>query len=898
MVLWSAQSPAQTVYSVTTTADSGAGSLRQAVDDLNASGAAGVISFVSGSSGTIDLASGLTLTQEASLLNNSGGAVAVSLSGASSVTALTAASLGTIGGASALAIEAEATSGSIAHGIYAGGALAIGSMAATGSITATAATGNVFGVYANGGNIGIAGAMAGDIAATAISGSSAYGVYCVYGLISIGSMASTGSITATAGTSNASGIRANGVTITGEMAGGITATSGSNAIGIQAASGSISIGSMASTGNITATAGTSGSAGMSATASVGITGVMAGDISATSMSGATAYGILSGSSTTIGSMAATGSITATAGADTAYGLRASGDVTIAGVMAGTISATAGGHTALGIWSGGTLTVGSASAPLSGTVSARANGLAVAVASDGAMNLYVTGTLSGTDTSGSGNGYAIRAGSPDGSGGWTTGSADNTVTLGTGATLVGKVDLGTGTNTLALVGTGSAANLFVGVDTLVAGDGATATSWTLNPTTANASTYGAATVNPLASLTVNENVTVTGDIANGGTLVFDIGAGKTYGGIISGTGGVTKTGDAALVLSGATTYTGTTLAAGGQLRLTRTLNSRSVGILAGATLELDQDYTAQDYALVNGTLIVPELTVARGATLYGSGTIQGDVTDNGTISPGNSPGTLTILGNLILNSGSLLAMEITPSANDLLLVSGSTAIHGGTLSVAVSQGLYTSGDTFTLLSSTGGITGYFDAVSVDCSSPFLRFTIDADADSIQATVSRQSYTMAGTSRNSTAAAAGLTGATSLATPSMQVLLGTIDFMEIADVARGLWQMSPEPYSALDETAFSAMGLFSDTIRDRAYARRSGGETLLTAVSAGNIGRLTQLASAAGASDAGSGLSIKGTGTGAWPCSSSPWASTRALTTGITGPGSSPGSTGSWPAATRA
>ncbi|NMC49951.1 MAG: hypothetical protein GYA47_11105, partial [Desulfovibrio sp.] len=399
MVLWSAQSPAQTVYSVTTTADSGAGSLRQAVDDLNASGAAGVISFVSGSSGTIDLASGLTLTQEASLLNNSGGAVAVSLSGASDVTALSAASLGTIGGASALAIEAEATSGSNAYGIFSGGALAIGSMASTGSITATAATGN------------------------------------------------------------------------------------------------------------------------------------------------------------------------------ASGIRASGDVTIAGVMAGTITATAGGHTALGIWSGGTLTVGSASAPLSGTVSARANGLAVAVASDGAMNLYVTGTLSGTDTSGSGNGYAIRAGSPDGSGGWTTGSADNTVTLGTGATLVGKVDLGTGTNTLALVGTGSADNLFAGVDTLVAGDGATATSWTLTPAAADASTYGAATVNPLASLTVNENVTVTGDIANGGTLVFDIGAGKTYGGIISDTGGATKTGDAALVLSGATTYTGTTLAAWGQLRLTRTLNSR-------------------------------------------------------------------------------------------------------------------------------------------------------------------------------------------------------------------------------------------------------------------------------------------------------------------------------------
>jgi hypothetical protein len=74
LLVWSASSPAQT-YDVGNTADSGAGSLRQAVTDLNASGAAGDIRFVSGSSGNIALTTGLTLTQEASLLNNSGGAV-------------------------------------------------------------------------------------------------------------------------------------------------------------------------------------------------------------------------------------------------------------------------------------------------------------------------------------------------------------------------------------------------------------------------------------------------------------------------------------------------------------------------------------------------------------------------------------------------------------------------------------------------------------------------------------------------------------------------------------------------------------------------------------------------------------------------------------------------------
>ncbi len=63
--------------------------------------------------------------------------------------------------------------------------------------------------------------MAGDIAATATTGTSAFGISSG-GAISIGSIASTGSITATVGTSGAYCMSAaSNVTITGEMAGDI-----------------------------------------------------------------------------------------------------------------------------------------------------------------------------------------------------------------------------------------------------------------------------------------------------------------------------------------------------------------------------------------------------------------------------------------------------------------------------------------------------------------------------------------------------------------------------------------------------------------------------------------------------------------------------------------------------
>ena len=48
--------------------------------------------------------------------------------------------------------------------------------------------------------------------------------------------------------------------------------------------------------------------------------------------------------------------------------------------------------------------------------------------------------------------------------------------------------------------------------------------------------------------------------------------------------------------------------------------------------------------VNGSLQSPLVTVQAGATLKGTGNIIGNITNAGTLSPGNSPGTLTVNGN--------------------------------------------------------------------------------------------------------------------------------------------------------------------------------------------------------------------------------------------------------------
>jgi autotransporter-associated beta strand protein len=81
-------------------------------------------------------------------------------------------------------------------------------------------------------------------------------------------------------------------------------------------------------------------------------------------------------------------------------------------------------------------------------------------------------------------------------------------------------------------------------------------------------------------------------------------------ILAGSGGLLKSGEAALTLSATNTYTGNTII--------------NTGVL-----------------IVNGTLYSPNIMINTGGTLGGNGLLQEVVLNGGTISPGNSPGLLNM-----------------------------------------------------------------------------------------------------------------------------------------------------------------------------------------------------------------------------------------------------------------
>jgi autotransporter-associated beta strand protein len=114
------------------------------------------------------------------------------------------------------------------------------------------------------------------------------------------------------------------------------------------------------------------------------------------------------------------------------------------------------------------------------------------------------------------------------------------------------------------------------------------------------------------------------------------------------------------------------------------------------------------ARVNQT-ITANTNIASGARLDGTGRIIGNVTNNGTVAPGNSIGTLTVQGNYVHNAGSVLEIEFDGNGGiDLLDVTGNVTLNGGTLRFVSLGGAEGSGGTF--LRAGGTLTGTFSNVT--------------------------------------------------------------------------------------------------------------------------------------------------------------------------------------------
>jgi outer membrane autotransporter protein len=445
--------------------------------------------------------------------------------------------------------------------------------------------------------------------------------------------------------------------------------------------------------------------GMAAPAGQGITGQSGTTIVNTgsiSVAGSTSRAISlfgSGTVTNSGSLSSSGS-----NANTVF---LQGDNQVLN-NTGTITATGSGAKAVN----SNTTTGSFTATInnSGTISS-SNGIAIQT-----TNGNTTLTNSGTISTGVAGGTAIKMG-----------SGNNHLILQTGSSITGIADGGANSvNDITLQGTGTASNDFLNFQTL----NMTGTAWNWTGTgtisTANVQT-GTLTVTGLLGTATTANVasgaTLEATASSMPTTVNDNGTVRfietsaldpenpaqyqTYGGTIGGSGNVEKTGSGTLILTGSNSYTGTTTVSSG-------------------------------YLYVNGTQSSNGLTtVASGARLGGEGTVGGSVTiqNGGYLAPGFqplTPATLTINGNLTLNSGSILYYNMVDAnvngspLNDLTNVNGNLTL-AGTINV-LDQGQTLGPGVYRIINYTGSLTnnglviGNYMADTTTPSRPLTGFSV--------------------------------------------------------------------------------------------------------------------------------------------------------------------------------
>ncbi|EBB4458897.1 autotransporter outer membrane beta-barrel domain-containing protein [Salmonella enterica] len=196
--------------------------------------------------------------------------------------------------------------------------------------------------------------------------------------------------------------------------------------------------------------------------------------------------------------------------------------------------------------------------------------------------------------------------------------------------------------------------------------------------------GGTTISGGTLVATNVDALGSGDVTDDATL--ELNTGGTFDNAISGSGKVEKSGDDALTLSGANTYTGGTLISDGTLVASNVEALGTGDVTDNAVLELntggDFDNAISGSGQVeksgDGTLTLSGSNTYTGGTTINDGTLiatsvdalgSGDVTDNATLAL-NTGGTFD---NTISGSG-----KVEKSGDDALTLSGANSYTGGTL----------------------------------------------------------------------------------------------------------------------------------------------------------------------------------------------------------------------------
>ncbi len=266
------------------------------------------------------------------------------------------------------------------------------------------------------------------------------------------------------------------------------------------------------------------------------------------------------------------------------------------------------------------------------------------------------------------------------------------------------------------------------------------------------------------------------------LVFNRSDTYAFDGAISGPGQVMQVGSGTTVLTAVNTYSGPTFVAGGTLR-------------------------------VNGS-IASSVLVMAGAMLGGNGTVgPTTILPRGVLSPGNSVGTLTVNGNLVLSAASLYLLEVQGNTADRVNVSDAAAL-AGTVGVSYLGGNLAK--SYTFVAAAAGRTGTFDALAPLNLPSFITASLAYTATDAQLNLTSGIGAIAGLTRNQSAVASALDNSFNSGAGSLPALFG----VAASQLPAALDMLSGEGVSGTQETAFFASDMFTSIMMDQGAFWRNG------------------------------------------------------------------------------
>jgi len=325
---------------------------------------------------------------------------------------------------------------------------------------------------------------------------------------------------------------------------------------------------------------------------------------------------------------------------------------------------------------------------------------------------------------------------------------------TGGTVIstGILQLGNGGTSGSLVGdiTNNATLAFNRSDVLtlagaISGNGEVrqvgsgTTTLTAVGSTAGAVTVAAGTLEVASGAGLATNTTTVAaeaTLSNSGTLTGTSGDDTfTLGGTFIGTAGLLGGNDYVQILDGANISQASFDGGAGtdtmdvttdsSLTLPPTLATGFENLIKHGTGTVTLSGTVDSFSdsieVATGTLALSAATVQtslvridQGATLTGTGSLSGNLSNSGVFSFASTPGTLNVGGAYVQTGTGTLISHIRPGGTDLLNVAGSATL-AGTHQIQIEYGLYLNGTTHTVLQAAGGISGDYDSVQINPSA---------------------------------------------------------------------------------------------------------------------------------------------------------------------------------------